>query len=158
MNKKQIYFLVFIILIVVIFLALLLNGISKSKVSSNELVNLSENQIECYENLLYHLEVDQNITRDHLNVQHVNCMSAFTDKNYLQSELTGTYFEDENHESPPELFYFYELGGGMAASGADTYYEVCLIIGDETIRSEILTGRNLNFVGKSTCSWKTKLP
>jgi len=153
MNKKQIYLIGVIIIVIAIALMFLLQGINKNKSE----VKLNKTQIECYEAILYFLRVDSNITHSQLNVQTVRCSQSYPD-NYYQTELTGTYFEDENHELPPKSIYYQRIAGGMAASGQDSYEEVCLVIGNQTTISEIKVGREMNSVGRARCSWQTKLP
>jgi hypothetical protein len=155
LNKKQIYLIGIIILVVAVAVIFLLQGlnIDKKSSSANEIQSNKE-QIECYNNLLYFLLSGQNISSDQLNVQSVRCSSQFP---YSQYELNGTYFEDANHDISKHI-YFYEIRGGMAPSGADGYYEVCLIIGDEIIKSGIWTGSKSNYQGESRCSWQKTLP
>jgi len=72
--------------------------------------------------------------------------------------MNGTYFEDDDHSQEPKPFYFQEIVGGMAASGADGYYEVCLIIDGKPVISKIETGRNSAYQSPAHCAWQSKLP
>ncbi len=150
MNKKQIYLIAIVVLVVAFALMFLFQMKDKNKSE----IKLNKTQITCYEGALYFLRLESNITHSQLNVQTARCNDQSL---YYQVELTGTYFEDEAHEISKPIYY-QRIAGGTAASGQDSYSEVCLIIGDQTIVSEIRTGREMNYQSKARCSWQTKLP
>lgn len=118
-------------------------------------IELNEEKIECYENMLYFIYNDANITADELNVQNVRCSQ---EEPYGQWEMTGAYFENNDRSKEPKPFYFQEIRGGDAASGADGYYEICLIIGNQDVISQIAAGRYMNYKSPARCSWQPKLP
>ncbi len=152
MKKRKILFVVAGVLVIVILAAISIKYLLPQKSSY---IKLDENKIECYENSLYFIFNDANITADELNVQNVRCLQ---DMPYGQWEMTGTYFENDDHSKEPKPFYFQEIRGGMAASGSDGYYEVCLIINNTKIISKIETGRNMNYQSPARCAWQSKLP
>ena len=114
---------------------------------------LNKDKIECYDDAVYFLLVDANISYNNINVQSVRCMQK---QPYGQWELNGTYFAQDDR-SDGKQFFFHEMRGGMAASGQDTYYEICLIIDNNTVISKIETGRDLNYQGSARCAWQTNL-
>lgn len=118
-------------------------------------IELNKEKIECYENALYFLSSDANITSDKLNIQNVRC----SEENYYgQLEITGFYFEDNDHSKEPKPFYFHEIRGGTSASGSDSSYEICLIIDNKKIISAIESGSDMTYKSPARCSWQSKLP
>ncbi len=152
MKNRKILFIVAGIVIMALLAAILIKCLLPQKSSY---IKLDEDKIECYENSLYFILNDANITADELNVQNVRCLQEMP---YGQWEMTGTYFEDDDHSKEPTPFYFQEIRGGMAASGADGYYEVCLIINNTKIVSKIETGREMSYQSPARCLWQSKLP
>ena len=150
MKKSKI--LVIFLVIVAIGLFLVLAKYFMSQESSS--IQLNQKDIECYKDTLYFIFNDANISADELNVQNVGCSQ---EKAYGQWEMSGTYFENNDHSKEPKPIYFQEIRGGMAASGADSYYEVCLIINNQSIISKIATGRNLDIKSSARCLWQSKL-
>jgi hypothetical protein len=140
---------------IIIIAALLIVSARYLLSSRSSYIVLDGNRIECYENALYFIQNDANISSDALNVQSVRCLQK---QSYEEWEMTGTYFENDDHSGQPKPFYFQEIRGGMAASGADTYYEVCLIIDNQEVISKIETGRNLDYQSQAKCVWQTRLP
>ena len=124
-------------------------------------LELNAEQIRCYTDSLYSIFTSANITSTKLNVQRVRCAREGSSEQQIpisQLEMSGTYFEDDDHSQEPKSFYFHEITGGMAASGADEYYEVCLLIDGKPIISKIETGRNLEYRSPARCGWQLKLP
>ncbi len=145
----------FTIIGIVIIATLILVSIKYLPPQKSSSIELNEEKIECYENAIYSIFNYANITADKLNVQNVRCSQEIP---YSQWEMTGTYFENNDHSTEPKPFYFQEIIGGMAASGADSYYEVCLIIDNQNIISKIEAGRDRNYKSPARCSWQSKLP
>jgi|SRR3989344_3608738 len=152
MKAKNILFAIIGIFIIAIIIFVSIKYLQLQKSSS---IELNEEKIECYENAIYFIFNDANITSDELNVQNVRCSKEAA---YSQWEMIGTYFENNDHSKEPKPFYFQEIRGGMAASGADSYYEVCLIINNQNIISKIETNRDMNYKSPARCSWQSKLP
>jgi hypothetical protein len=107
---------------------------------------------KCYKEAMHFLLVDGNLTADTVNINSVRCSDEFPRG---QWELKGTY--SGNGQTPGKPFYFQEIRGGMAASGSDTYYEICLIIGNETTISKIETGRGMVYRSPASCTWQNSL-
>ncbi len=118
-------------------------------------LSLDEETIECYENAIQFLAEDANITSNEINVQNVRCSQ---EGYYSQWELIGTYFENNDHSKDPKPIYFHEIRGGTAASGADSYYEMCLIINNKIRISKIEIGREMIYKSPGRCFWQTQLP
>ncbi|MFA4887290.1 MAG: hypothetical protein WC595_03690 [Candidatus Nanoarchaeia archaeon] len=133
-------------------LLLLLTACAGEIQDANPKMAPQENQVQCKENALYSIVNYANITADKLNIQNTKCSSQ---NYYHQLEATGTYL-DNNQQ--PKTLYFQAITGGMAASGADTYFEICLIIANQKIISEIKTGRSLTYQSPARCTWQTTLP
>jgi hypothetical protein len=151
-GKKKRLFLVIGFIVVA---ALLIVSARYLLSARSSYITLDENRIECYENALYFMLNDANISSDALNVQSVRCLQKAP---YGEWEMRGTYFENDDHSKEPKQFYFQEIRGGMAASGADTYYEICLIIDNQKLISKIETGRNLNYQFPARCAWQPRFP
>ncbi len=146
------------ILIVVIAVIIIITGLFfliKTPQEESTYINLNEEKIECYENAVLGLFLAANITSDELNVQNVRCSKG--ELAYVQREINGTYFENNDHSKEPKSFYFHQIVGGVRSSGADTYSELCLIIENKIVISEIKTGRNLEYQSPARCSWQERL-
>ena len=137
-----------------ILILLIIIAIVHYKIQQDSGIELKEMEIECYDNGLYFLLTDANITHDELNVQSVRCSE---ETSYEQWEITGTYFENNDHSKDPQAFYFQEIRGGIAPSGSDSYYEICLIINNKPIISAKETNRESNSE-EARCTWQSKLP
>lgn len=118
-------------------------------------IDLNENKIECYENVLYQILNVANIKPNELNVQNIRCSSEFS---YIQGEMKATYFKNNDHSKNPVPLYFHRIVGGMAPSGTDGYGEVCLIINNQKIVSSITIGRDSIYKSEARCVWQNKLP
>ena len=149
-KKKEVY--KYAILGILIFLIII--AIVHYKIQQDSDIELNEMEIECYDNGLYFLLTDTNIRSDELNVQNVRCSQ---EKEYEQWEITGTYFENNDHSREPQSFYFQEIRGGTAPSGADSYYELCLMINNQEVISTRETGGESNSEG-ARCAWQSELP
>lgn len=152
MKDKKIPFTVIGIAVIAVLMVISIQYLLPQKSSY---IELNEEKIECYEEALYFILNGANITADELNVQNVRCSQEMP---YGQWEMIGTYFENNDHSKEPKPFYFHEIRGGMAPSGADGYYEVCLIINGKKSISKIETGRNMNDQSSARCLWQSTLP
>jgi len=74
---------------------------------------------------------------------------------YRQVELKGKY-ADNNGES--HSYYFLMVFGGMAASGSDSYNEICLNIDDKNEILRIEKGAQLTYLGPAKCRWQSNYP
>lgn len=70
-------------------------------------------------------------------------------KGFSQYEITAT--DTDGH-----LFYIHRASGGMAASGADTYFDHCYKKDGKLLRSSKLTGRTTLATG--TCAYIESFP
>ena len=92
-----------------------------------------------------------NISSKYLQIDKEKCESK---GHFYQIELIGKYIEKGESKS----MYFHSISGGMAASGSDTYNEICLIIGGVERISNIRKGVQLVYQGPARCTWQSKLP
>ena len=152
MKNKKVLFAVIGAAVMIILLVISIKYLLPQK---SDYLELNEERIECYENALYFMLNDANVTADELNVQKVRCSQEIS---YEQWEMTGTYFENNDHAKEPKPFYFQEIRGGTAPSGADSYYEVCLIINDKKVISKIEKGRDMDYKSPARCLWQSTLP
>ncbi|HIH54831.1 hypothetical protein J4399_07030 [Candidatus Woesearchaeota archaeon] len=114
-------------------------------------VVLDQEQTLCYENAIYDLS-EMNLSREGLTITEIKCEQQ---DHASQMLLTGYY---SNYPDTKESIFFQRIAAGWAASGDDTHYEVCLIIGNKTVISKIETGRELTYQSEARCKWQNSIP
>ncbi len=72
------------------------------------------------------------------------------------SSKGSSQYEVEGIDTAGNSFYVHRIAGGMAASGADTYFDYCYMQNGTLIASEKLTGRTTREEG--TCTYLENYP
>ena len=102
-------------------------------------INLS---VECVNNTFNVLPRVFNLSVDINDVDRIHCARYLA---FRQYEVEGKTVDGRS-------FYAHSAGGGMAASGADSLRDRCLIVDNVRLISKMVTGRDSK-ESEGTCQW-----